>query len=132
MPAPEVPGLDERIVATIDMLRVKHRACTARQVAAVLNIDHSYISRRIQLLGAQGIVGFDAKVPGSIHLVDTCECRMVNGQWIPVIAAAQLPSAQAVPTVRLGVDPDRAAAATAARTAKKAAAPARKRTRAAD
>lgn len=117
MPAPQIIGIEERILDTIDTMRAKHRACTARQIAVALRLDHSYVSRRIQLLGAQGLVGFDAKIPGSIHRIDTAECRLVDGVWTPVGAAAQLSSAPPSPPIKLGVDPERAAAAAARRAA---------------
>lgn len=118
MPAPQIIGVEEKILETIDAMRAKYRACTARQVAAALKLDHSYVSRKIQLLGAQGVVGFDPKVPGSIHRAGTAECVEVDGVWTPVGAAEQLPSAPPPPPIKLGIDPERAAAAAARRAAK--------------
>jgi hypothetical protein len=122
MPAPTIIGLDERILETIDALRVKHHACTARLVARTLKLDASYIAGRIRLLHAQGHVQFDANVPGAIWVTGTVECREVDGVLTPVSAAKQLPGdATPAPAIKLGVDPARAAAAAAKRAAKRAA-----------
>ena len=117
MPAPTIVGLDEKILETIDALRGRHHACTARLVARTLKLDASYIAGRIRLLHAQGKVSYDADVPGAIWVTGTVECREVDGVLTPLGATSQLPSAQPPRPMKLGIDPARAAAAAAKRAA---------------
>lgn len=73
MADPQVDNIDDAIIATIDVLRAKHRACTARLLANTLGYHHTYVSKRLGLLRERGLVGFDPVIPGSIHRVGSSE-----------------------------------------------------------
>ena len=92
MADPQVDNIDDAIIATIDVLRAKHRACTARLLANTLGYHHTYISKRLGLLRERGLVGFDPVIPGSIHRVGSSELgppSPAGMTWSEMVKVAQ-------------------------------------------
>lgn len=92
MVEPQVDNIDDAIIATIDVLRTKHRACTARLLANTLGYHHTYVSKRLGLLRERGLVGFDPVIPGSIHRVGSSELGPPSPAvttWPEMVALAQ-------------------------------------------
>lgn len=105
----DMSAVDNKIIELIVEMRATYHACTARLIARQMRMDPSHIGTRLQKLKAAGLVDFN-EVPGSIHLVDPTADKTVTTQ----------PAGGRV--VSLGIDPERAARAAAARKERKQAA----------
>lgn len=60
--------LDKSIIATINMVRAEHHACTAGAVALRLQLSKSYIINRCEILRASGVITWTS-FPGSLRVV---------------------------------------------------------------
>ena len=125
MVEPQVDNIDDAIIAMIDVLRAKHRACTARLLANTLGYHHTYVSKRLGLLRERGLVGFDPVIPGSIHRVGSSELpplpaaaivsemfKLTQGDSVTIDPAPEMTPAQQRAAHARAVAAERRAAAT--------------------
>lgn len=64
----QLEQLEKQILTTIETIRDKYSACTARSVASVLNLSPDVVRYRCVALKNQGLINWN-DMPGSLHVV---------------------------------------------------------------